>query len=149
MAVGNVNGDYEGIEQVNLQNMRKPIELQQQKGMTFYGIMFFCIFLGFIALVATKVAPHYIDDNNMTTMLESLDQKYKGKDVYDISDREIIRTLNKYFQVNRIPGLGKDAIDIKREKRDVLLIIDYERRENFIGNLYVVMHFVHEINLTD
>ena len=97
----------------------KEIGIRTQMGMTLYGIMFFILIGGLFATAAIKLGPVYADNSRVQEMLESIQRSYSQKDLGDISNREIIRTIKKHFQVNRIESVPMDSVDIKREKGDV------------------------------
>jgi hypothetical protein len=127
----------------------KKCAIRTQAGLTMYGIMFFILIGGIFVTAALKLGPVYIDNNNVQTMMESIQRSYSSKDLGDISNREIIKTIKKHFQVNRIETVPYDSIDIKRKNRDVILSINYEARVPFMGNLDLVAKFENEVNLRE
>ena len=128
--------------------MKKLHEINRnQTGMTMYGVMFVLIVIGFAATAATKLGPHYLDNNIVKTALEEIHSNYAGSNMQGVSDDEIKAKFYKYFQVNMVSDEIAKSAKITRTNDKVVLSANYEIRTNFISNVDVVMVFNNEVDL--
>jgi len=115
-----------------------------QQGMGAGQLLLLLAAIGFGATIAISIIPVYIDNSTVNSALKSVQEAYQGKDIRDISDREIRGKLGNYFQINMVSREVEEAVSIVRERDDVRLIINYEIRKHLIGNVDVVMTFENE-----
>jgi hypothetical protein len=118
-----------------------------QQGMSAGQIMLLLVAIGFGATIAISVIPVYIDNGTVSSALQSVQEAYEGKDIQDISDREIRGKLGNYFQINMVSREVEEAVRIVREKDTVSLSINYEIRKPLMGNVDIVMSFENQVNL--
>ncbi len=123
-------------------------KIQRQGGMSMTSLATTLLIVGFLATAAVKIGPAYLSNNTVKSALESIQADYRGKDLQDISNKEIRTKLDKYFQVNRVEGPAAASIEIVREKLKVIVTANYEVRNNFMGNVDVVLVFENEVDLT-
>lgn len=128
--------------------MKKTYETNRyQTGMTMYGMMFVMFAIGLAATAAIKLGPHYVDNHVVQNALSEIQTNYANADLQDISDKEIIGKLNKYFEVNMVDDeIAKNA-KVTRDKQKVILSVNYEIRTGFMGNVDFVIVFNNEVDL--
>lgn len=119
----------------------------RQSGFTMWegALIFGVIGLGFTFLM--KLGPRYIDDHSISSTFDELHKQMQGKDMYEVSNETIKKSLGKFFEVDMIPADVQQQVEIKRENGKVLLILDYEARQPLIGNIDAVMKFTHKVDL--
>lgn len=118
-----------------------------QKGMSAGQLMLLLAAIGFGATVAVSVVPVYVDNGTVASALQSVQESYSGRDIQEISDIEIRKKLNNYFQVNMVPREIEQSVYIVRDKDEVKLAVDYEIRKHLMGNVDLVMVFENEVIL--
>ena len=120
---------------------------RKQAGMTMYEMMFMLIVAGFAATAAVKLIHHYIDNNVVKNAIDDIKTSYSGTDMQEVKDNDIKSKLYKYFEVNMVDDVIAKSAKITRDKKSVILSIDYEIRTGFIGNVDLVMVFKNEVDL--
>lgn len=123
--------------------------LKKQKGEGASTVVLYVFIAVMMATVVLKLGPLYMDNNTVSTALNSLEEQVKGKDVYDIPNKTLIGMLKKNFSVNMVAREIEQAIDVRREKQDVIVSVNYEKRVNMFGNVDAVVVFTNERNLTE
>lgn len=121
--------------------------LKYQLGMTMNEIFVILILIGFIATAAVKLLPLYADNSTVKSAFESVKDDLSGKDISEMSNKQIIGKVNKYFQINQISNDIVEAVEIERKGKHVYLRANYEIRNEFMGNIDVVVKFENEIDL--
>ena len=112
--------------------------IRKQRGMTAVGWAFVFLMIAVVTLIVLKLMPIYLDGFSVTSSLESLKNEHNiGKK----SPTEIKRMLLKRLDVNMVDGVTKDDIFIEKSKGVMEIEVDYEVRENLVGNLDVVVSF--------
>ncbi|HQQ63911.1 MAG TPA: DUF4845 domain-containing protein [Pseudomonadales bacterium] len=119
----------------------------RQSGFTMWeGALLFGVF-GLLFTFLMKLGPHYIDDHSIGSTFEELHKQMQGKDMYDVSNETIKKSLGKFFEVDMISGDIQQQVEIQRGDGKVFLILDYEVRHPLIGNIDAVMKFSHKVDL--
>ncbi len=114
------------------------INRQKQKGMTAIGWILVLAMLGIVVLLALKIIPIYIDGYNVISSIESLKN---DSTVSDKSMSEIRTMIMRRLDINMVYGVTKDDIFITKKKNTYVIEVDYQRRENIVGNLDIAVIF--------
>jgi hypothetical protein len=125
----------------------KTVKLQRGSSM-WETCLYITVFL-FIVTVALKLGPLYIDDMNIGSAIESMHADIAGKDALELSSTDIKNRLSKNFQVSMIKTEMLKDLEIDRTGGKVLLKLNYDARNTFIGNVDVIVHFIHEVDLAE
>ena len=114
--------------------------MKRQEGMTGISILIIVIFIVFVASLALKVVPVYVDDSAIANIVASFDNKgdMRGKTKKSVQDAFI-----KRMKINNVM-LEREDWSLKKKDGDYLLVVDYEPRGELIGSLEYVVHFHHE-----
>lgn len=113
----------------------------KQKGITGIGWLFVLVIIGFSALVVLKMTPMYLEYFSVKTSLDSLAKEtLPGK-----SKAEIRSMLMKRLDINDVDRVTKDDIEIIIRGGDVTVSIDYEAREDLVGNVGLIADFSYSI----
>jgi hypothetical protein len=108
------------------------------------------VVLGIIGMLFTflmKLGPTYLEDHGISGTFDNVHEQLAGKDLYEIDNAAIKKTIGKYFEVDMVSDEVFKQIEIKRESGKVLLMLNYEIRKPLMGNVDVVMNFSHEVDL--
>ncbi|MDZ7663128.1 DUF4845 domain-containing protein [Thiohalophilus sp.] len=109
-----------------------------QKGVSALGWILILALITFFSLVALKLAPLYINSLTVSSILSDIE---KEPSMGDKTPAEILETLNKRLSVNMIKYIRRDEIYIENTKDNIILELDYEVREDFVGNIDIVVSF--------
>lgn len=120
--------------------------LKKQNGMTMVSWMVVAAFCGAMGLVILKLIPVYMDYASVKSIMDdiSLDSEIKGK-----SASMIRALLHRRLDVNALSRMHEKKGAFKFAKKDFgyTLTLDYEERENLIGNFDYVIVFDYEVDL--
>lgn len=122
---------------------------KQQCGSTMWETCLYISVFLFVVTIGLKLGPLYIDDMNIGSAISSMHESLLGKDIYEVTNAEIKGGISKNFQVSMIDEERLKDIKIERTAGKVLLKIDYDARNSFMGNVDIVVHFTHEVNLAE
>lgn len=116
--------------------------IHKQKGITGIGWMFILIVIGFSVLVVLKMTPMYSQYFSVKSSLDSLaKERLSGK-----SRVEIYKMLTKRLEINDVDDIvTRDDIEIIIKGSDVTVSVEYEAREQLIGNISLVADFSHQV----
>ncbi|MCD6060296.1 MAG: hypothetical protein K0S16_607 [Moraxellaceae bacterium] len=107
-----------------------------QKGISYLGILAWIGAGGLIIKVAAAIGPAYYDYYTIDKIIVSLFRDGRGNSVADFK-----RGLENRFQINNIREKKADDFQYSFADKKLTVIVDYEVRKKFVGNLDVVMHF--------
>jgi hypothetical protein len=112
------------------------MQRRSQLGMSYMGVMFAAmLFAGVVKVVAT-IGSDYYDNYSIGKMINSL--LAEGR---DDSVEGFKRALYDRFQINGIRDRKPDEFEYRMEGKNLVIVVDYEVRKPFAGNLDLVMHF--------
>lgn len=124
-------------------NNKTPAGLKKQQGGAL-AMMIIALFFGALLTLAIKIGPAYIDDITIQEALESLE----GTEGLEQMRPAQVRTLiNKRLSVNNVRGFDAKNITVEKNGEFVVIKVDYEVRNNIIGNVDSIVHFQHEYEL--
>ena len=118
--------------------------LSGQKGLSFWGFLFVCAFIGFIALAVIRLFPLYMESFKVSTAIEAM-ATMTG--VATKSGREIQTPLLRRFEIDDVDRFTehniKDHLAIKpnEDGKGRTLTMAYEARGPLVGNLDAVLKF--------
>lgn len=107
-----------------------------QQGMSYSGLLALFLFIGGAIKVAAVVGPPFYDNYTINKIIVSLFRDGRANSVDDFK-----RGLSDRFQINNIRDKRPDDFEYSFEDRKLTVVVDYEVRKPFIGNIDVVMHF--------
>jgi len=113
----------------------------KQQGMTFIGILFVLAIIAFFAIVVIRLLPMYQEYYGVLSILETMKPEMRDK---ELSKAETMRLLNARFNTGYVFSVKKENIKLHRNRGNTAvkkIVIDYEVREPFIGNIDVVGTF--------
>ena len=120
-----------------------------QRGASFWETSLYVLVFLFVVTAVLKIGPHYMDDVNISSTLNGIHEGLAGKDIAALTNSELKGRLSKSFQVSMLSGEIEKQVEIDRAGGQVKLLLDYETRFPFMGNIDIVLHFNHEVNLSE
>lgn len=116
-----------------------------QKGLTGIAIAAILVMVAFFAMVIIRLFPIYMEHFSVTSHLKSLSNE-AGMSVK--TNKEIIKTLRKRFEIDDVKNVNDEHIFIEREKGGLVTVaVEYEVRTPAISNVDMVVNFVDEVEL--
>ncbi|HQQ74427.1 MAG TPA: DUF4845 domain-containing protein [Pseudomonadales bacterium] len=120
-----------------------------QQGATFWEMSLYISAFLFVITVVLKLAPLYIDDKNIASSMDGVHAALAGKDINEVTNSDIKGRLGKFFEVSMLPDDLLKQVEVVREGGKVLLKLDYEKRQPFMGNVDIVLRFNHQVDLAE
>ncbi|MCP5124960.1 MAG: DUF4845 domain-containing protein [Gammaproteobacteria bacterium] len=119
----------------------------QQRGMTVIGMLLLLIVIGFVALIAMKVIPMYIELYTIKSTIESI---RKEPQLAQMSMQDIQNAIQRRFDIGYVERITARDLKIKNDpsgRGRVLELVYDDERELFYG-LFVLLKVNETIPLT-
>lgn len=115
-----------------------PNTLKSQRGMTAISILMIAFLVGFVAMIAIKLAPTYFAHFKVQAALKNLptDSRAEGA-----TDREIKDLILKKLDVDDVSFVKEKDIVITKTASGRTVAIDYEARVPMFANVDAVVKF--------
>jgi hypothetical protein len=116
-------------------------QISKQSGMSALGLLIMALVLGFSALCVIKLAPVYMDFWSIKGIIDSVEREPAAK---ELTKNGIASLIVKRIDVNGIRDFDfADSVTIEKSTEQVSIELDYEVREELVGNIDVVLKFYH------
>lgn len=112
------------------------MQRRSQLGMSYMGVMFAAMLFAFTVKVVATLGSDYFDNYTVGKMVSAVMREGRADSVASFK-----RALSDRFQINGIRNMTPDDFEYSMDGKVLVVVVDYEVRKNFIGNLDVVMHF--------
>ncbi len=111
--------------------------MKQQRGVSLSGLIVTLAVLGFVAVMAAKLLPAYIDYFSVKKMFATMEQAgdFKGS-VRDI--RKSFDTRNATESVNDVKG---DDLEIGKEGGETVVSVSWSKKISMVGNVSACLDF--------
>lgn len=106
---------------------------QQQRGMTFIGLLFVGILLAFAGVTLAQVVPTYLE---YMAVQKAVQKASTGTTV-----AEVRATFDKAAQIDDISTISGKDLDIGKQGDRVVVSFDYIREIHLVGPAYLVMKY--------
>ena len=106
---------------------------QQQRGMTFIGLLFVGILLAFAGVTLAQVVPTYIE---YMAVQKAVQKASSGTTV-----AEVRATFDKAAQIDDIASISGKDLDIGKQGDRVVVSFDYSREIHLFGPAFLVMKY--------
>jgi Domain of unknown function (DUF4845) len=106
---------------------------QQQRGMTFIGLLFVGILLAFAGVTLAQVVPTYLE---YMAVQKAVQKASTGTTV-----AEVRATFDKAAQIDDISTISGKDLDIGKQGDRVVVSFDYSREIHLVGPAYLVMKY--------
>jgi hypothetical protein len=115
-----------------------------QAGITALGFLILALLVGVVGFGVIKVVPMYIKNMRMSTILEDVQRDLSGNGP---TPQSIRYELAKRFSVEDV-NLDIDALKITQSKNGFTLRVQYDERASYIANVYLVVAYDKQVEIT-
>lgn len=113
----------------------------RQRGLSFVSVVFLLVCVGFLAMIALKVAPIYANSFTIKSALKSVAED----NLMETSVSNVYDKLSKRLSVNNISFITRENIHIAENGGRVLIEVNWEEQREVIGNLDVIATFSEQV----
>ena len=115
---------------------------QRQKGMSSFGWIAVVGIFAFLLITFFKVFPMYYENFKLQSVMEAiqLDESIDAK-----SKRDIWQSLRKRLYINEVRSIQRENVTMERKDGKTTVTVNYELRDNYVGNLFIGGSFVESI----
>ena len=110
----------------------------QQRGVTVVGMLFIAGMIVFVAILALKLVPAYIE---YATIQNHLRELAREPDTRNASVSELITAFNRRAQIDGIESVNGRDLAIVRNGGEVQLSVEYSSRIPLVGNVSACIDF--------
>ncbi len=123
----------------------RQLRSRKQHGMTIIGILLLLVVLGFMALVAMKVVPMYIQLYTVKSTIESI---RKEPQLAQMTPAEIHDAIQKRFDIGYVDKIRARDLKIANTPEGRVLNLVYENEQPLFYGLYAVLKVDEVVPLT-
>jgi predicted membrane protein len=110
----------------------------QQRGLTMLGFLFVAVMLIFVAMLAMKLVPAYIEFFSVKKILNTMGQE---SDLKSKSNADIRNDFIKRADVGYVTAVKPEDLTIDRRNGAPVVSADYVFRSKLVGNVSIVVDF--------
>jgi uncharacterized protein DUF4845 len=121
--------------------------MKKQQGMTLIGWVMVLGIIAFFATFAMRLVPMYQEYYGVLQIMDGMEVELKNN---KLTRGQVEQFLLKRFDTGYIFSVKQDDIEIIRGKNNVhvtKIVIDYEKRVPFMGQIDLIGHFKTEIDV--
>ena len=114
--------------------------LQQQRGLSFFGLLIILGLIAFFALVTIKVVPLYLENGAINAAFDKMAETSgigkKGK-------QAMIQRIKNQFDIEDVKSIGRDDINVDKSEdgKNWIVWTKYEGRAHLFANIGVYTKF--------
>lgn len=109
---------------------------RQQHGMTVIGMLLLLVVIAFVALIAMKVVPMYVQYYTIKSTIESI---RKEPQVAQMSAQEIQNAIQKRFDIGYVDNITARDLKIRNDPKGRVLDLVYQDERTLFYGLSVVL----------
>jgi hypothetical protein len=111
---------------------------RHQKGVSTIGIIVVMGIFGLLVVTFFKVFPMYYGNFKLQSVLEAVQQ---DGEIDPKSKRAIWSSLSKRLYINEVRSIKREHVKMVRKDGKTTITVNYEIRDNYIGNLFIGASF--------
>jgi hypothetical protein len=115
---------------------------RNQRGISAPGWIAIAGIFGYLLITFFRVFPMYYGNFKVGTVLESMQQ---DQNLDTKSKRAIWESLRKRLYVQEVKSIVRENVKISRKEGKTTIVVTYEIKEDYIGNLFIGGRFVETI----
>jgi hypothetical protein len=115
-----------------------------QAGITALGFLILALLVGVVGFAVIKVVPMYIKNMRMNTILEDVQRDLSGNSP---TPQSIRYELAKRFSIEDV-NLNEDALKITQTRNGYTLSVQYDERASYIANVFLVVAYDKQVEIT-
>lgn len=112
--------------------------IQAQRGLTLMGLLFFSLLLVFVAYLAARLLPPFLD---YWAVKRAVAQMVADPALMGQSEAAYRDAFEKRLRINDIRDVERRDLVLEKDKGSVRLIVDWTVRRSFIGPVNLCMDF--------
>lgn len=117
----------------------------RQQGITAISFVVAVTFVGAFAFAGLKIMPFYLEQMKVTSILGDVKRDMDGNAPTII---QIRNALAKRLDIEMVTGIKTADFAIKKSGNGYLVKAQYENRAPYIGNLYLVVVFDKQVEIS-
>ena len=117
---------------------------ETQRGMTVIGMLLLLIVIAFMALIAMKVVPMYVQYFSIKSTIESI---RKEPQLAQMSTQDIQNAIQKRFDIGYVDNITARDLKIRNENRGRVLDLEYQDERALFYGLSIVLKVSESIPL--
>lgn len=118
--------------------------ISKQRGLTAISWMVIITAIVLFSIFILRLIPIYLDGYSVAESVKFLGTEKK---LIKYSNKAIKKALLKKLNINSVYSVVEDDIFVTKKAKYVIVEVDYEVRENLIGNLDFVVSFNSEVTI--
>ncbi len=123
--------------------MKRSTQMRhRQKGVSTVGWLGVAAIFGLLLITFFKVFPMYYENFKLKSAMEAVQQ---DSSIDTKSKRAIWDSLSKRMFVNEVSSVKRENVTMERRDGRTTITVDYEIRDEYVGNLFIGGHFVEKI----
>ena len=115
-----------------------------QAGITALGFLILAVLVGSVGFAVLKVTPMYIKNMRMDTILEDVRRDLSGNGP---TPQSIRYELAKRFSVEDV-NVDVESLKITQSKNGFTLRVQYDERASYVANVYLVVAYDKQVEIT-
>lgn len=117
----------------------------RQRGITVIGMLLMIIAIAFVALIAMKVVPMYIQYFSIKSTVESI---RKEPQLAQMSAQDIQNAIQKRFDIGYVNNITARDLKIRNERNGRVIDLVYQDERDLFYGLFVLLKVNESIPLT-
>jgi cell division protein FtsL len=117
----------------------------RQRGITVIGMLILIIAIAFVALIAMKVVPMYIQYYTIKSTVESI---RKEPQLAQMSAQDIHNAIQKRFDIGYVNNIAARDLKIRNERNGRVIDLVYQDERDLFYGLFVLLKVNESIPLT-
>lgn len=110
--------------------------IEKQKGLSGIAWLLIIVIAGIIAIMGIRLIPAYLGAMTVSSVMEGAARQPDANSAVEIREN-----LRKRLLINDIDYVKPRDFEITRESGSVVIMVEYERRVPFIGNIDFILSF--------
>jgi len=116
----------------------------RQQGITAIGFVVLAAFIGIFVFAGLRLTPVYLESMKVRTVLNDIRVNLDGQGA---SAQNIRTAIGKRLNIEMIRDVKAKDFKIRKSETGYDVQLQYERRQPFIGNLYLLVVFDEEVEI--
>lgn len=108
----------------------------RQRGMTVIGMLLLIIVIAFVALIAMKVVPMYIQYFSIKSTIESI---RKEPQLAQMGTQDIQNAIQKRFDIGYVDNIQARDLKIRNERNGRVIDLIYQDERDLFYGLYILL----------
>jgi hypothetical protein len=112
--------------------------IKKQRGATFIGMLFIAAAVIFVAIVAVKLIPPYIEYFTIKKILVTM---RNAGDLKNSTPKEIRASFERRATVDNITAIKPEELEISKEGEEAVVTATYSQKVPIMGNVSACLDF--------